>query len=220
MSATPSLGSKRANGARTKMPLAAIAFLYLLIAWLFHSGTINLFATLIGGGDGLIFGFPSKIFATTFSSWNSYVQSGKFVYADVAYQSFYPPSLLILSIFPNTFGFNLFLLVHYAFGGLFMYLYLGSLRVTTYSAFIGGLIFMVCGFMTAHKGHEYIICSAVWLPLVLYFIHCYVERLRIIYLGCAAIPLSLSILAGFPQITLYSLGLILAYLTFSIFHSQ
>jgi hypothetical protein len=30
-----------------------------------------------------------------------------------------------------------------------MYLYLGSLRLTTYSAFVGGLIFMVCGFMTA-----------------------------------------------------------------------
>jgi hypothetical protein len=69
-------------------------------------------------------------------------------------KSFYPPSFLILSIFPNTFGFNIFLLVHYALAGLFMYLYLGSLRLTTYSAFVGGLIFMVSGFMTAHKGHE------------------------------------------------------------------
>jgi hypothetical protein len=198
---------------------AWFALLYFFIAWAFHAGNINLFTQLVGGGDGFIQGFPSKLFSTSLSPWNPFVQGGKYVYADVLYQSFYPPSLIILSLLPNTFGFNLYLLAHYALGGLFMYLYLGSIRLTTYSAFIGGLTFMVCGFMCAHKGHEYIICSAVWLPLVLYFIHCYVKRLRILYLGCAAIPLSFSILAGFPQITLYSLGLILAYLTFGIFHS-
>src|SRR5271166_3942123 len=123
--------------------LAAIALLYLLIAWAFHAGAINAFTNLIGGGDGFIQGLASKTFATSFSSWNPYVQSGKFVYADVLYQSFYPPSLLILSIFPNTFGFNLYLLVHYALAGLFTYQYLGSLRLTTYSALVGGLIFMV-----------------------------------------------------------------------------
>jgi hypothetical protein len=29
------------------------------------------------------------------------VQSGKFVFADVLYQSFYPPNLILLSIFPT-----------------------------------------------------------------------------------------------------------------------
>ena len=131
-------------------------------------------------------------------------------------RSFYPPNLLVLSIFPNTFGFNLFLLVHYASGGLFMYLYLGSVRLTAYAAFVGGLIFMVSGFMTAHKGHEYMICVAVWLPLTLYFIHRYAERLRITDLANAGVPVALSILAGFPQITLYSMVLVLAYLSFCI----
>jgi len=198
------------------MQLAAIALSYLLIAWAFHAGTINTFTNLIGGGDGFIQGIASKTFATSFSSWNPYVQSGKFVYTDVLYQSFYPPGLLILSIFPNTFGFNLFLLVHYALAGLFMYLYLGSLRLSTYSAFVGGLIFMACGFMTAHKGHEYIVCAAVWLPLALHFIHRYAERLRILDLGYAAVPVVLSILAGFPQITLYSTAVLLAYLPFCV----
>src|SRR6516164_10553521 len=130
-----------------------------------------------------------------------------------------PPNLIILSFIPNILGFNFYLLVHYALAGLFTYLYLYSLRLTTYSAFIGGLTFMVSGFMCAHKGHEYIICSAVWLPLVLYFVHRSVERLQILRVAWAAVPLSLSILAGFPQITLYSSALILAYLAASIFHS-
>ncbi len=42
-----------------------IALSYLLFAWVFHTGTINPFRNLIGGGDGLIFGFPAKIFSTT-----------------------------------------------------------------------------------------------------------------------------------------------------------
>ncbi len=108
---------------------------------------------------------------------------GSIVFADTLYQSFYPPSLVILSILPNTVGFNFFLLIHYALAALFMYFYLGSLRLTNFSAFIGGLVFMVCGFMMAHKGHEYIVCAAVWLPLTLHFIHRYAERLRILDLG-------------------------------------
>jgi len=195
------------------------AFLYFVIAWAFHAGLINPFNHLIGGGDGFIQGFPSKLFSTSFSPWNPSVQAGKYVHADVLYQSFYPPNLIVLSLLPNTLGFNFYLLVHYALAGLFTYLYLHSLRLKTYSAFIGGLTFMVSGFMCAHKGHEYIICSAIWLPLVLYFVHRYVQRLQILYVIWAAVPLSFSILAGFPQITLYSSALILAYLATSIFHS-
>src|ERR1700693_5815532 len=70
-----------------------IAFLYLFIAWAIHGGAINPLTHLIGGGDGFIQGIAAKTFATSFGSWNPYVQSGKFVFADVLYQSFYLPSL-------------------------------------------------------------------------------------------------------------------------------
>src|SRR5262245_20856785 len=115
MSTTPTIAPERPNRIQMTLRLAAIAFLYFVVAWAFHDGTINPFNT-VGSGEGLSVGFPSKIFATTFHSWNPYLQSGKFVYADVLSQSFYPPTLLILSLFPNTFGFNLFLQVHYALG--------------------------------------------------------------------------------------------------------
>ncbi len=216
MSAPLNIVPELASRIRSARQTSLVALSYFLIAWAFHAGAINVCTHLIGGGDGFIQGLASKAFATSFSSWNPYVQSGKFVYGDVLYQSFYPPTLLILSIFPNTLGFNLFLLLHYALAGLFMYLYLDSLRLTSYSAFVGGLIFMVSGFMTAHKGHEYIVCAAAWLPLALRFIRQYAERLRILDLGYAAVPVALSILAGFPQITLYSTLVVVAYLTFCI----
>jgi hypothetical protein len=210
------VSSSHAVKTGTAMRSVVIAFLYLFMAWAIYAGAINPLSHLIGGGDGFIQGIASKTFATSFGSWNPYVQSGKFVFADVLYQSFYPPSLVILSIFPNTFGFNLFLLIHYALAGLFLYFYLGSLRLTNYSAFVGGLVYMLCGFMMGHKGHEYIICSAVWLPLTLHFIHRYAERLRILELGYAAVPVAFSILAGFPQITLYSTLVVIAYIPFCL----
>ena len=185
-----------------------------MLAWVIQADAINPFTHLVGGGDAFIQGIAAKTFSTSFCPWNPYVQSGKFVFADVLYQSFYPPSLILLSIFPNTFGFNLFLLIHYALAGLFVYLYLGSLRLTNYSAFAGGLIFMLCGFMTAHKSHEYILSAAVWLPLTMHFIHRYAERLRILDLGYAAVPVALSVLAGFPQITLYSTMVTMVYVPF------
>ena len=55
-----------------------IAILYLFIAWAIHAATINPLTHLIGGGDGFIQGIASKTFATSFGSWNPYVQSGKY----------------------------------------------------------------------------------------------------------------------------------------------
>src|ERR1700759_2389331 len=75
---------------------------------------------------------------------------------------------------------------------------------------------MLCGFMTAHKSHEYILSASVWLPLTLHFIHRYAERLRILDLGYAAVPVAFSILAGFPQITLYSTLVAIAYIPFCV----
>ena len=207
---------KPKNYKQRSLRLAVVALSYFGVAWAFHGGAVNPFTNLIGGYDGYIHGFPSKVFASTFSSWNPYLQAGKFVYADVLYQSFYPPAFLILSILPKTFGFNLFLIVHYALCGLSLYLYLGSLRLTQYSALIGGLIFMLCGFVTAHKGHEMMICVAAWLPLTLYFIQRYAEAQRNMDLGLGAVSFSLGILAGFPQLTVYSGLLLVAYLPFCV----
>src|ERR1700739_1143526 len=108
------VSSIHANQRLMTLKLGAIAVAYLFIAWAVHAGGIHLLHNLIGGGDGFIQGLASKTFGSFLCPWNPYVHVGKFVFADVLYQSFYPPSLLILSIFPNTFGFNLFLLIHYA----------------------------------------------------------------------------------------------------------
>src|SRR3954447_4485641 len=143
---------------------------YLLLALLFHAAGLNIFHVLIGGGDGYTVGLPSKLFATQLSAWNPYVQLGQYSFANTQFQPFYPPALLILGLFTSTFGYNLFILIHYAFAGLFTYLFVRNLGLESWASFVGGLIFMLSGFLSAHKGHQAMMSAAIWLPLMLLFV--------------------------------------------------
>ncbi len=126
-----------------KIPINDWAFiLYLLLPWLFWGIGINLVNTPLAPGDGYISGLPTKIFATTFSAWNPYLQAGAFAFKDMGFQALYPPALLLLSIFPNPFGYNLLILLHCSPTGFFTYL------LTT--CLLDGLIFMFSGFLSAH----------------------------------------------------------------------
>ncbi|MGH9615072.1 MAG: hypothetical protein ACRD4P_18575, partial [Bryobacteraceae bacterium] len=204
---------------RLSLRLTGLFAVYFLIALAFHWAGGGLGRILLGGGDGFTAGLPSKIFAATLSPWNPLVQLGQYAYANTQFQPFYPPGLLILGIFPNTLGYNLFILTHYAMAGLFCFLYLRSILLTRYGAFTGGLFFICCGFMIAHKGHQAMLSAAVWLPLILFFLERYAVRRIKFDLCLAAIGLALSILAGFPQITVYSMLLAAPYLIFRLSQS-
>ena len=127
---------------------------YFIIALLFHGVGVNLFTELLGAGDGFTAGYPSKLFAIHLSPWNPYVQLGQYSFANTQFQPFYPPALLLMAIFPNAFGYNLFILLHYALGGLFFYLFARERFLSAHAAATGGLVFMLSGFLSAHKGHQ------------------------------------------------------------------
>jgi len=178
---------------------------YFVIAFAFHSPGRDVTNRLFGGGDGLIHGLPAMIFSKSLSAWNPLVQLGHYAYSNTQYQSFYPPSLMILALLPNTLGYNLLIVLHYALGGLFFFLYCRTIRLGQYAGLMGGLFFMCCGFMIAQKGHPAIISAAIWFPLLLVFLERYATLRRYADLGWAAAALALSILSGFPQVTTYSL---------------
>jgi hypothetical protein len=196
--------------------LGLIGLVYFSLAFAFHAPTLGIGGRLFGGGDGLFFGLPSKIFSRTLSPWNPLVQLGQYSYANTQYQSFYPPGLLVMSALPNTVGYNLFILIHYALAGLFCFLYCRTLRISEYASFAGGLFFLCCGFMIAHKGHHTMLSAAVWLPFVLLFMERYAAERRTRDLAFAGLGIALSVLAGFPQVTLYSMIIAGPYLFFRI----
>ena len=185
--------------------------LYLLAAWLLHGLGVNLWTQILGGGDSYTAGLPSKLFATSLSPWNPYVQLGQYTFANTQFQALYPPALLAMTVWPNTLGYNLFLLAHYALGGLGFYLWMRQTGMGREAALWGGLSFLAGGFLVAHKGHQAMVTTAVWLPLWLGFVARHaVSGARRDAIG-AGVVMAFSLLAGFPQMTLYGLLVVAPY---------
>ena len=198
----------------TPVRYALIFAAFFLLAFLLHATGQNLWWNLLGGGDGYTAGLPSKIFATKLSPWNPYVQLGQYTFANTQFQPFYLPGLLVLSFFPNTFGYNLFILLHYALAGLFFYLFARNGALSRYAAFIGGLAFLSSGFLLAHKGHQAMMSTAIWLPLILFFCDRYAVSRQWRSAVYGGVAIAFSVLAGFPQITVYALMIMVPYLVF------
>lgn len=190
---------------------AGVFCLYLLAAWLLHGTGVNLWTQILGGGDSYTAGLPSKLFATSLSPWNPYVQLGQYTFANTQFQALYPPALLMMALLPNTLGYNLFLLGHYALGGLGFYLWMRQTGLGREAAFWGGLSFLTGGFLVAHKGHQAMVTTAVWLPLWLGLAarHAATGERRAA-VGAGGV-LALSVLAGFPQMTVYGLLVLAPY---------
>ena len=114
-------------------PIAALVSFWA-IACLFHGAGLDLTRELLGGGDGFIQGLPSKVFGASFSAWNPYAQLGHYAFANTQFQALYPPGLIIMTLFPNTLGYNLFILCHYALAGFFFYLFARNLALSGFAA--------------------------------------------------------------------------------------
>jgi hypothetical protein len=188
-----------------------VLLLYVCCAWVLHAAGFDLTRNLLGGGDAYLAGFPAKLFAATFSPWNPYVQLGQYTFANTQFQPFYPPGLLLIVLFPNTFGYNCFVLLHYVLAGYFCYLFCRELELEEPASFLGGLFFLGSGFLMAHKGHQAMMSTTVWLPLMLFFAARHARTGRRREATFAGLAVAASLLGGFPQMTVYGLMLVAAF---------
>jgi hypothetical protein len=184
---------------------------YSFCAWLLHGAGLDLTRRLLGGGDGYQAGFPAKLFAATLSPWNPYVQLGQYTFANTQFQPFYPPGLALMALFPNTFGYNCFILLHFALAGFFCYLFCRELELDESASLGGGLAFLAGGFLMAHKGHQAMMTTAVWLPLILLFAARHSRTGQPRHAAYAGVAVAMSLLGGFPQVTLYGLFVVAGF---------
>lgn len=197
-------------------PNHAIFALYLLLPWVFFGIGYDVLRVPFAPGDGYIGGIPTKLFAVNLSAWNPYLQAGTFAFKDIGFQFLYLPAILIISLFPNPFGFNFLLFLHYSLIGFFTFLFLRKLDLDEMASFTGGLIFMFCGFNAAHLAHYMIIMTLAYLPLVLYFLESFFVSRRFFHLFLAALAFSLSIFADYTAVSLYIGMVSLPYIIFRI----
>jgi hypothetical protein len=200
---------------RAALPVWHVPVAYLLLSFLFHAIDVDILHVSLAPGDGAVHGVPSKIHDAEPSLWNPYILSGVSRLATQGFQSLYWPGILIMKLFPSGFGYNLNLLLHYALAGYFMYLFVGRLGLRPWSAFISGICFMFCGFMSSHKGHHMMMNAATWLPLVLYCAERFLsDRKQPGWLLGSAAALAMSFYADYLAVPMYIAMVTVPYVCF------
>ncbi|MEM7030659.1 MAG: interleukin-like EMT inducer domain-containing protein [Chloroflexota bacterium] len=206
--------------------LCALAALFLLpwmVFWAFWAPNPD--DRLIMIGDIIMQGYPSRVFVHRLFNlgewplWNPYQLGGMPLLADVQVAPFYLPNLLLdLRYWGQDIPYQAFerlVISHYALGAIFFYGYLRNLGLRPSAALVGAIAFEFNGFFIGHRGHYNMLGVAAWVPGVIVCLDqgWKVPQLRwsLFWATLGGLAFSQMIMAGHPQLALYSTLFILAY---------
>jgi hypothetical protein len=159
--------------------------------------------------------FAKSVHAGRLPFWFPGVRDGSPFYSDIQVGGFYPVQWLLIPFVHNGrlpfIVYQRYIVLHYLFGGLFMYAFLKRLKLGPIAAVLGALGFCFSGFASLRIASFTMFQVLAWLPLQLLCVHRLTadrKRLSWLRLMCAMV---VSLLAGFPQVTLYCWYLVAAY---------
>lgn len=140
--------------------------------------------------------------------WDPFTYCGLPFYANLQAQVFYPPAWIFFGL-ANVFGFDALqklltwqVVVHVFLGGAGAYLLLRRLGLNWAAALFGGTVFQLGGFFTSQAQHLGAVCGAAWLPYAWLGVVELCARPRLRWTAALALFFALSILAGFPAVTM------------------
>ncbi len=142
--------------------------------------------------------------------WNPYVYCGMPFLANPQTAVLYPFSYIFL-IFSYPTALNIFIIIHTAIAGMFMYKLSREFGMSDYGSIISAFIFMFNGFFVLHAGMTSQIAAYVWLPGVLYYFKKYTTEQLPLYAVFTAITLTLQFFAGYPGFVYYTILFLLVY---------
>ncbi len=187
-------------------------FCLLVVLLLIFAYKLCFFGQVLCGGDLVNHYIPAKQFWKTCAAgghytplWNPLIFSGRPFQADIQSGMFYPPNLLCL-LLPIPVAFTLLTLAHLLWGALGMYWYSRLTIKETYAAFITAFIFIFSSFFVTrlYSGIVIFIFTAAWLPHAFFLSERWYQTRRFTYALWLAIVLALQLLAGSPQVALYT----------------
>jgi len=151
--------------------------------------------------------------------WNPYLFAGVPFLAAGQHSALYPFSLLFY-LLPLSRAYGWFTVSQLWLAGVFMFLFGRVLRLGRFPALIAGLTYQLSAFFLVSVVFTMVIAAAVWLPLLLAIIEIMIRRqeekgsgpfVPIVYLLVGAVALGLHILAGHPEILVYTLLVMAGY---------
>jgi membrane protein YfhO len=205
---------------RTAACLVGLALLPFALFW-----RVTVFQRVFAEGDLYSYNYPLLLTmarqwaAGELPLWNPYIFGGTPLHANMQAGAFYPPNVLLL-VLPAWRAYQYTILLHYSLAGLFTFVFLRALSLSRTAALMGSVVFMLGGFAMGTLGHVSTLRAYPWLPLILFALEKWTRTLdrRYVALGGAAIGLML--LAGHPQIPLYSLLVGVAYACGRLFSAR
>ena len=160
---------------------------------------------LMAPGDGW------REFAPTFyakkSLWLNLVCAGFPAIADPQFQFWYPLTL----IFQCFHSYNGLVISAYILASCWAYLFTYTLTNSKLAATVSGICYGMSGFLLAHLEHVSMAHAAIWTPLILTALERLRQKINIFWFTVGCIAVSMTILGGHPQISVYGLGLAAIY---------
>ena len=186
--------------------------------------------------------YPLQLFAARelaegrLPAWDPYLNAGQPGLADIQTGFFYPLNLLpnlVLALFGLPFSVGLLqaqVVLHFSLASLFTYLLVRHLarragaRVAAarFAGAVAALTFSYAGYLTSFPVQQLTILeTAIWLPLVLFFLDRASHHTRPLpQLILAGLALACALLAGHPQTSMYLFYTALAYGIFASWTSR
>lgn len=189
--------------------LIVLFCLYFSIPFLVHYHHLLNGESLVSG-DGLTCGVIGQVYLGNsirnfdFPLWTPFLAGGKPYALDVAMSAMYPLSWLC-SLLPPLLQLYAYLGLHYAIGGVFLFLFLKKLRCAPFVSVAISTVYL----FTVHMGgprkeHVFLIVTALYVPVILYFLERYLQEKRLKWLLCGAAAMALQFYGGFLQYVVYS----------------
>lgn len=200
-----------------------IAILALLVFAFFHK-------ILLGQAyfweDFLYQNYPFRHFAATSLAmgqlplWNPYTFNGMPFLADIQTTVFYVPSLF-LTIFVrdgslNFYWLELIIILHFLLAGVGMFYLAKSFKLHNVPSLVAGAAYMLSGYMIVHAIHQQNVTLVAWYPFVVLLFRKALSERGWLYVLLCALVLGHSILAGYPQLSLYLYALLGVYFLFEL----
>ena len=152
--------------------------------------------------------------------WNPHLFAGAPFLAAGQHSALYPLSILYYAL-PLTRAFGWFTVIQLWLAGVSMYVFVRVLRLGRFPGLLAGMVYQLSAFFVVSVVFPMIIAAAAWLPLLLAIVEIVVRKqeekgtgpfVPIVYIVPGAIALGIHVLAGHPEILVYTL-LVLAYYT-------
>jgi hypothetical protein len=184
------------------LPLAGFSGLVLLYFYPFLSSE-----QIFSERDLAPFFIPPKILwvhlvkGFTLPFWNPYNYSGIPLLATLQPGIFYPPHLLYF-ILPFNVAWNWLIILHFIFTGMSSYVFLRYIRVSRLSAFLGGTVLILSGYLVSVHNLLPHLFAVAWFPLIVLFYLKHIETRKRKYIVLSSMFLVFQFCAGAPEIVL------------------